>query len=140
MSWSYDITQLQASALFQVRYLIGDTDEKEPLLQDEEITFTLDQYKNTEQAAAACCENIAAQFSRQSDQTAGKVSDDLSQKSEQYLELAEKIRSRSNSSLGVGAFYAGGINRADDVKYRSDPTINQPRFMRGMFNGRQAGY
>ncbi|ODN41236.1 hypothetical protein [Piscirickettsia litoralis] len=140
MSWSYDVTQLQASSLFQVRYLIGDTSEKEQLLQDEEINFTLDQYKSTEQAAAACCEGIAARFSRQSDQSAGKVSDDLSQKSEQYLKLAEKIRSRASSSLGVGAFYAGGVNKADDVKYRSDSTINQPRFIRGMFNDRQAGY
>ncbi|QGP52518.1 hypothetical protein PsalN5692_04027 (plasmid) [Piscirickettsia salmonis] len=140
MTWSYDVTQLQASTLFQVRYLIGDTDEKDPLLQNEEITFTLDQYQSIEQVAAACCENIAAQFSRQSDQTAGKVSDDLSQKSEQYLKLAEKIRARASSSLGVGAFYAGGINRADDVKYRSDSTINQPRFMRGVFNDRQPQY
>ncbi|ODN41069.1 hypothetical protein [Piscirickettsia litoralis] len=137
MSWSYDVSQLQASPLFQIRYLIGDTDEKEQLLQDEEINFTLDQYKSTDQAAAACCENIAGQFSRMPDQDAGGLRQDLSQKSEQYLKLAEKIRSRASSSLGVGAFYAGGINKADDVKYRSDPTINQPRFIRGMFNDRQ---
>ncbi|ODN40973.1 hypothetical protein [Piscirickettsia litoralis] len=140
MSWSYDVSQLQASPLFQIRYLIGDTNEKDPLLQDEEINFTLDQYKNTDQAAAACCEGIAARFSREADQTAGKVSQDLSQKSHQYLKLAETIRSRASSNLGAGAFYAGGINKADDVKYRSDPTINQPRFIRGMFNDRQAGY
>jgi len=39
MSWSYDVTALATSLKDQIRLRIGDTDESDPIMQDEEITF-----------------------------------------------------------------------------------------------------
>ena len=39
MSWSYDVTALDTSLKDQVRLCLGDTDEEDPVLQDEEIGF-----------------------------------------------------------------------------------------------------
>lgn len=37
--WTYDIAQLNDQSLFQIRLLIGDTDQDSPMLQDEEINY-----------------------------------------------------------------------------------------------------
>lgn len=39
MSWSYDVAALQTSLKDQIRLKLGDTDETDPVLQDEEIMF-----------------------------------------------------------------------------------------------------
>ena len=39
MSWSYDVTALQTSVKDQIRLKLGDTDENDPVLCDEEIAF-----------------------------------------------------------------------------------------------------
>lgn len=41
MTATYDASSLAVSALYRVRFRIGDTDTDAPLLQDEEITYLL---------------------------------------------------------------------------------------------------
>ena len=52
MSWSYDATQLAISVKDQVRLLIGDTNELEPLIEDEELMFYVDQHPGDTARAA----------------------------------------------------------------------------------------
>lgn len=58
MSWAYDPTKLQDSPKDQIRLLIGDTLDSDPLLQDEEIQFYMDQYPNDINRAALASVNV----------------------------------------------------------------------------------
>lgn len=58
MSWTYDPTTLQDSPKDQIRLLIGDTLDSDPLLQDEEIQFYIDQYPNDINRAALASINV----------------------------------------------------------------------------------
>lgn len=39
MSWSYNVEELDTSLKDQIRLKLGDTDENDPILQDEEIMY-----------------------------------------------------------------------------------------------------
>ena len=58
MSWSYDPAKLKDSPKDQVRLLIGDTLESDPLLEDEEIQFYIDQWPNDVNRAALASVNV----------------------------------------------------------------------------------
>jgi hypothetical protein len=77
----------------KVRFLIGDTDENEPLLQDEEIDFLLSENTDIYLAASSAAESISAKFARQSDKSIGDAHTTYSQKAEAYHRLAERLKS-----------------------------------------------
>ena len=58
MSWNYNPENLKDSPIDQIRLLIGDTLESDPLLQDEEIQFYLDQAPNDINRAALASVNV----------------------------------------------------------------------------------
>lgn len=58
MAWIYDPASLQDSPKDQIRLLIGDTLESDPLLQDEEIQFYIDQCSGDITRAALSCVNV----------------------------------------------------------------------------------
>ena len=60
--WSYSANPTSSNK-DAVRFLIGDTNPDDPLLQDEEIYFNLlEMNNNIYRAAANSCENLAARF------------------------------------------------------------------------------
>ena len=70
MGWTYG-GDPSASAKDAVRFLVGDTDSTDQLLQDGEITYLLSQYNNAPlNAAIRACETIMAKFARMADETA----------------------------------------------------------------------
>lgn len=98
MGWNYG-SDPSGSNLDAVRLLIGDTDFNDQLLQDEEINFFIAQEGSINGAASRSCEAIAAKFSRLCDEKLGQASVTYSQKSEQYMLLAEQFRDRDEVSL-----------------------------------------
>lgn len=58
MPWTYDPMKLKDSLKDQIRLLIGDTIESDPLLQDEEIQFYIDQSPNDVNRAALASINV----------------------------------------------------------------------------------
>ena len=58
MSWSYDSSALATSIKDQIRLLIGDTNETEPFIEDEEINFYIGQHPNDATRAALDCVNV----------------------------------------------------------------------------------
>lgn len=64
MSWSYDPSDLSGNKLNQLRLVIGDTEASDPLLQDQELTFFLEQTNNSVQKAA--CKALDALIARAS--------------------------------------------------------------------------
>ena len=126
MVWSYSTISLATNKKNQVRLLIGDTNSSFPILQDEEITFFLTENDDSVLAAAIdCCEAAAAEFSKEADTKNGALSVKASQRSEQYLVMAEKLRLRlsSYSDIFVGGATWSDVNDLDD-----DPSLIQPSF------------
>jgi hypothetical protein len=61
MTWTYG-NDPQHSRLDRIRLLIGDTDENQPLIGDEELNFSMKQHESDELAAADACDAIAARY------------------------------------------------------------------------------
>lgn len=129
MTWTYDAANIQTTPLYQVRMIIGDTLSTEPLLQDEEISFTLIRRNSVNGAAAMCSRSIAAKFSRLSDTTVGPQKFDLSQKAANYTKLADDLEQLDDATGGAFCF-SGGISIANKQTYEADPDRVDPSFVK----------
>lgn len=87
--WTYS-GDPSKSPLDAVRFLIGDTDENDPLLNDAEIQYTL--YHGVVSAAIQCCDIIAAKFLREVDYAIGPLRESASQKANAYMKRANYLR------------------------------------------------
>lgn len=115
-----------------LRVLVGDTDESDELLTDEEYQYFLSSYGSPIVAAGPVCETLAAKFARYVDSEV----DDIRVKSEQmfqhYRRLADVFRHRT----AIYAMpYFGGVFTSDKEN-NDDPSIVQGRFWRDMGNNR----
>lgn len=134
MPWSYsgDPTVSQRDA---VRFIIGDTDENDPLLQDAEIDYMITTHGTTRIASAESCRAVAAKFARLMNRSIGGLSADFSAKHSQYLTMAQSIMD-SEESYPVSLF-ASGWKKSQKEAVESD-TDREPIFGRkgGMDNPR----
>ena len=139
MAWSYDATNLgtasEAERINSVRLLVGDTDTNDQQVQNEEITFALNQTNdNVYYAAAWAARSIAAQYSRRVTQNlSGALSANYSDLANQYSQLALDLElngKKAGASIGV---VAGGISisTVDNVRQNTDrvpPSFRRDRF------------
>jgi hypothetical protein len=90
--WTYNDTQLATSPLYQVRFVIGDTNAATPLLQDEEINFILSQNGNSpDTSSLVAIRRIIAILTRQVDYAIGPEKVYASQRLANYQKLMEQI-------------------------------------------------
>lgn len=107
MTWTYSGNPAN-SPLDAVRYQIGDTQESDPLLSNEEIQYELARSGNDVlRAAVKCCEAIAARFARLANSTIGKTSIQAEAKFKQYTQKTQELR-RQVTSRGIP--YVGGTD------------------------------
>lgn len=117
----------------EVRFLIQDTDAQDPLLQDEEINFLLNQNNDqTKIAAIKAAEVISSQFSRLADTTIGDFSIKHSQRAQTFMQLAEQLRDQAGKTR-VKPF-AGGISKSDKTAVEGDTDRVKPSFKKGKFD------
>lgn len=96
MSWSYS-GDPSTSPKDEVRFLLGDTSEDDPLLQDAEIAYLLDEHGGSPLAAAiAGCEGVVAKLSREADMSSGATSISASQRRAHYASLLTQLRRRAS--------------------------------------------
>ena len=129
MSWSYSGNPT-GSDKDQVRFLIGDTDETDQLLQDEEINFLLQAKGSAQSAAIHACSVIMATLAREVDYTIGPESVKASQRLENYKTIMQNLK-----SLNIGA------NAAPSFKDPLADISDEPLFDIGMHDylGRGSG-
>jgi len=132
--WSYS-GDPAASTKDAVRFLVGDTDDRERLCADEEIAYALSAGGSTQAAAAIVCQSIASRFAREPDTTInapGGVSHTIgySQRARTYQALADRYQSSTAESA---APYCGGISRSDKELRIDDDDRVAPGFVTGMF-------
>lgn len=126
MSWSYIPGETDRD---WIRFVIGDTDSTDELLQDEEIDAAITNEGNKYAAAAMCAEAIGGKFSRQSNKTVGPLSISASERSAQYFALAERLRRSIGRRV---AAWAGGISESEMRDAEKDTDRVEPSFERGM--------
>ncbi len=140
MEWTY--TDPSASAKDAVRLSIGDTQEKRPLLFDQEIQYYLDNNRgNVSAAALLAVEAIIAKLSQLCDQSVGSVSKSYSQVRDGYYKLRQNLRARASYRGGMP--FAGGISRTQVLCENRDADRVRPQFtarMRAPARGGLATY
>lgn len=125
MSWSY---VPGASARDYVRFLIGDTDSSNELLQNEEIDTALSNEGNKYAAAAVCADALAGKFSDEADKKVGPLSISASQKADKYQKLADRLRAQIGRKV---AAWAGGISESEMRDAEKDTDRVDTSFKRG---------
>lgn len=124
--WTYDSEVLGVSTAGErrnsVRFLVGDTDDTDQQVQDEEVAFALSQTgNNVYYAGAFVAEGIAAKFARlvtsEVDRTLRIRYSDMQA---QYRALAKDLREQAMRIGGLGV-KAGGVNTLDMAVARSNP-------------------
>lgn len=98
MSFSYNPSDLSTSEKDQVRFLIGDVDSSNPILQDEEIDFAIDSQSNVYYAAAECAIAIAARYAPDVNVTIDGMSVQNQDKMKKYQAIANNLRMRATSN------------------------------------------
>jgi hypothetical protein len=133
MTWTY--TDPLNIPKDQVRLLIGDTLSVDPLLYDEEINALLDDPNNLWLVAHHCANAIASKYSRLVDTAVGKTKITYSQKSAQYIALADKLEYESNWHKTRAAMpYSGAVLTADKTSTEQDQSLVDPMFKRTEFD------
>ena len=116
MAWSYDPEI--GTALDEVRFLIGDTIETDPQLDNGEITYLLGTEANTMMAAVAAARAIAAKYARKADKAVGDLKISANSLSQKYYDLAKELGSRG---MLHQVPTAGGI-KVDEQRSNEDDT------------------
>lgn len=130
MTWSYGNDPLN-SDLDAVRFLIGDTDSTDPLLQDEEINYLLDSY-NVQTASYYAVRSIAAKFARLCREATGDIEVYAHQKYDHYSKLAKQMSADLNSGRPIDlSIFTGGISHSDMRNRNLDTDRNQPPIAEG---------
>ena len=137
MNWTYS-GDPTSSTRDELRFLIGDTDEADPQLQDLEIEYLLTQRASTTLAAVFAAETLQSRYARLVDKTVGDLSLKYSQRGEQYAKLAEKLRAQAALSSSFAAPYAGGIRISDKLIDETDSDRAAPAFKRGLQDYQQS--
>lgn len=131
MTWSYNPAQIQTNQIFQVRYLIGDTNQDDPQQENEEIEFALQIRGSIWGAAAMACESISANLSRKADTVTGELHTKYSTLSTAYN--ARSMVYEQQAAARSGALpIVGGISIQEKINQESDPDRVPPNFNIGM--------
>jgi hypothetical protein len=130
MAWTYLPTDLSTD-LAKVRREIGDTNEDDQLLQDEELELALTAEGSVLLAAARAADWIARTFARDFDFEADGTKIMKAGRAKAYRELASELRSRGDAEAsgtgGIGVVHTVNIdgyqtaNAALDHQERTSP-------------------
>lgn len=139
MSWSYSEVDLgtttEEGRLNVVRLLVGDTNEDDPLVEDEEIFFALTQNTdNVYLAGSWIARTLSAKFARRvTTQLDNALRANYSDLAGQFSKLADNLEyqgKRSGSNLGIKA---GGISKVSVNAVRANTDRIGPSFRRDKF-------
>jgi hypothetical protein len=118
-----------------VRFLIGDTNESDQLVSDEEIAYML-LSMSVYRAAALAATGISKAFAgKASSKTVGSLSlkNGFEKKADSYKDLAARLDGMANKgALTSFVAYAGGISSADKQANEYDSDWEKPSFYRGI--------
>lgn len=119
-----------------VRFILGDTLESDPQLQDGEVVGLLAQnVGDPYQSAIEGCRALATRYARQADKSVGDLRISASQKSKAYEAMVLQIQAQA-IRFATPVSYAGGISEADRQIDLEDDDRVEPAFSKGMMDDR----
>jgi hypothetical protein len=143
MPWNYLPSLLQTTGatadMTRVRFLVGDTDESNKQLQDEEIYYILEQEPVITYAAAAACDALSAKYAFLVNINNGALRVSAAARHKHYITLADRLRKMGPGDVpgGIGGgvrlaeIFVGGASRADRDATRQDTDIKPTPFAVG---------
>jgi hypothetical protein len=146
MTWTYSGDPLD-SELDEIRYLVGDIDENDPLVSNEEINYQIVRWKpvysTTESVehgvmliiASMTAEAVAAKFAREVSTSADGVSIGANELQAKYEALALSLRDQYKQYGVGGGPDVGGVLYSDQL----DSTIKPTLWSIGMHDNPAAG-
>jgi len=117
------------SAVDAVRFLVGDTNPKRPLLDDREIEWAISKEPNESLAAALLAESLFGKFASQADITVGPVSKSYSKVAELFLKKSQQLRDSATVHASV-SFPATRISTKLPLQQNTD--LTSPSFLVGI--------
>ena len=145
MAWTYG-GDPSANARDAIRFLIGDTDTNDQLLNDDEIAWVNNQLTGSDTATTAlynaayrCCLLIASKFSRLADQAVGDMRVSMRQKAKAYREQADSMLLLAGREGSVPTPYAGGITISDKESDWDNSDLVRAGFRKGQFDDDRQG-
>lgn len=111
-----------------VRMIIGDTDNDNLILTDQEICQILDIQPIVSYAAATACQIIAGRYAQRGKVKIGKTEVDFGQKAKQYMDFCKMLRQGGAGDLpggdGTGVatvgMFVGGTSKQEAKSLHSD--------------------
>jgi hypothetical protein len=138
MAWTY--SDPNADPKDAVRFLVGDTDDTDPLVSDEEIQYALAQWSNPYRAGAYVCESLAAKFAREVSHSGDGLSFSGSDLHKHYLALADRLLVMAKRAGRKGAKpYAGGLSWAERQHDDADEDLIKTAFRSHMHDNPRKG-
>ena len=112
MSWSYS-GDPTTSRKDQVRFYIGDTDENNQLLSDEEIASITATYTNPFWAAGVAANTLAARFAPSTEEKVGSWGGAYQQRYDHFLQLSKDMK---EMAIRQAVPYFGGTEPQADER------------------------
>ena len=132
MTFSYDAQNLD-SELNKIRLYIGDVDEGDFLLADEEIAVVQAGSTTFLRRCASCCRLIATKLARRVDMKLSTFTESAGAIYDRYLKMASHYEAQS----GMNHPWSGAVyedDKANTQDDRDNGTLVKPLFKRGKMN------
>lgn len=131
-TWTY-ADDPGASSLDAVRFLIGDVDVNDPLLQNAEITWAIKQEENLYLTAADLLDVLANRYTRLAQsESNGDVSRSYGDRAAGYATRATALRARATRGGHAPMAYAGGLSQAEMQDLAQNDDAVRPYFTAGI--------
>jgi len=129
MSFTYDPNNLSIE-LNRLRLELGDTDENDPLLLDEEIVKVQEEKSTFFLRVAECCRLICAKLSRKTKVKISGFSEDPSLLYDRYKEMQNKFVQLTSVSYP----WIGANQISEKAAIENDTSLVKPKFKRDQFS------
>lgn len=118
-----------------VRLHIGDTDNDDLILSDEEVTYILSVESNTLRAAARAARIAAGKYARQVDSEIDEIRLRAQARFDHYSQLADDLAQEAKTSGGgmkLTGIWFGGISQTEKDTNEEDEDLVNPAFRRDL--------
>ena len=130
MSFTYT-AQPATRYLDAIRLEIGDTQSNQHEIEDEEIEYAYAREGTVVQAAARCCEMLAAKYAKKDGFRGGTIQTEKTTVSGKYRTMARYLRARG---VTAGSFIMPSMSKDRKADNAADTDTVQPFFKRGIMN------
>ncbi len=130
MNWNYSGNP-QDSDRDEVRFLMGDTDETDQLVSDQEVAYAISKQSNLRLAAAILCRHLSAKFARMVTNRVGDVASNCSDMAKQFKVKADELDPNNMAQSGVAVPVFGGVSVSDKQIILDDEDTVLASFYKG---------